>query len=170
MRAGDIAPLALQEVVIGELRFWRLAQPVRRGGLVADHLPVDHPHFIGIGYPVAMVMTVAQQVFQAIQMAAGVIQIAARQRALHHQRQALQLLLRLIGGEYVHAAARGGFRFIQPRPGPQQLGTNTQQELMHRQLFQMLFANELERFFLNFPGGLQEALREENFALLDHAP
>lgn len=41
---------------------------------------------------------------------------------------------------------------------------------MHRQLFEMLFANELEGFFLNFPGSLQEALSEENFALLDHAP
>ena len=125
MRAGDIAPLALQKMVIGKFWFRRLAQPVCRGGFVAGHLPVNHPHFIGIGYPVAMVMAVAEQVFQAIQMATGVIQVAARQRALHHQRQALQLLLRLIGRKHVHAAARGSFRFIQPRPGPQQLGANT---------------------------------------------
>ena len=157
-------------MVVSEFRFWRLAQPVCRGGFIADHLPVDHPDFVGIGYPVAMVMAVAQQVFQAIQMAAGVIQVAPCQRALYHQRQALQLLLRLIGGKHVHAAARGGLRFIQPRPGPQQLGANPQQELVHRQLLKVLFANQLERFFLNFPGGLQEPLRKEDFALLDHAP
>jgi hypothetical protein len=31
---------------------------------------------------------------------------------------------------------------------------------VHRQLFQMLFTNQLERFFLIFPGGLQEPLSE----------
>lgn len=29
LSAGDIAPLALQEVIVSECRFWRLAQPVR---------------------------------------------------------------------------------------------------------------------------------------------
>lgn len=45
-----------------------------------------------------MIVTITEQVFQPVQVAAGIIQIAARQLALDHQRQALQLLLRLIGG------------------------------------------------------------------------
>ena len=107
-----------------------------------------------------MILTVAEQVLQAVQMVAGVIEIAARQRALHQQRQALQLLLRLEAGKDIHTLAGAAFRFIQTRPCPQQLSANTQQELVHRQLFQMLFTNQLERFFLVFPGGLQEPLCE----------
>ena len=89
LRAGNIAPLALQEVVIGEFRLRRLAQPVGRRGFIAGHLPVDHPHLVGVGDPVAVIVTVTEQVFQPVQVAAGIIQIAARQRALHHERQAL---------------------------------------------------------------------------------
>ena len=48
LRSGDITPLALQEVVIGKLRFRRLAQPVGGRLFIADHLPVDHPNFIGV--------------------------------------------------------------------------------------------------------------------------
>ena len=43
-----------------------------------------------------MIVTVTEQVFQPVQVATGIIEIAARQRALDHQRQTLQLLLRLI--------------------------------------------------------------------------
>ncbi|CZZ52110.1 Uncharacterised protein [Enterobacter hormaechei] len=42
-----------------------------------------------------MVLPVAEQVFQAVKMVAGIIQVAARQRALHQQSQTLELLLRL---------------------------------------------------------------------------
>lgn len=41
---------------------------------------------------------------------------------------------------------------------------------MHRQLLKMLFAYQLEGFLLALPGGLQEALGEEDFALLNDAP
>ena len=41
---------------------------------------------------------------------------------------------------------------------------------MHGQLFQMLIFNQLERFLLGFPGGLQESLGKEDFTLLDQAP
>ena len=36
-----------------------------------------------------MVVTVAQQILQAVEMAAGIVQIATGQRALHQQRQTL---------------------------------------------------------------------------------
>ena len=36
-----------------------------------------------------MVVTVAQQIFQAVEMATGIVQIATGQRALYQQRQAL---------------------------------------------------------------------------------
>ena len=107
-----------------------------------------------------MILAVAEQVFQAVKMVAGVIEIAARQRALDQQRQTLQLLLWLEAGENVHTLTGAAFRFIQTRPCPKELCTNAQQELVHRQLFQMLLANQLERFLLVFPGGLQEPLRE----------
>ena len=83
-------------MVVGEFRLRRLAQPVGRRGFIAGHLPVDHPHLIGVGDPVAVIVTVTEQVFQPVQVATGIIEIAARQRALDHQRQTLQLLLRLI--------------------------------------------------------------------------
>jgi hypothetical protein len=38
---------------------------------------------------------------------------------------------------------------------------------MHWQLFQMLLVDQLERFFLRFPRGLQEPLGKQNFTLLD---
>ena len=107
-----------------------------------------------------MVLAVAEQVFQTVKVIAGVIKIAARQRALHQQRQALQLLLRLEAREHVHTLTGAAFCFIEARPCPQQLSANAQQELVHRQLFQMLFTYQLERFFLIFPGSLQEPLSE----------
>ncbi len=38
------------------------------------------------------------------------------------------------------------------------------------ELFEMLFAYQLEGFFLCFPRGLQEALGKQNLALLNKAP
>lgn len=105
-----------------------------------------------------MVLPVAEQVFQAVKMVAGIIQVAARQRALHQQSQTLELLLRLEARKDIQTLAGAAFCFIQTRPCPQQLSANTQQELVHRQLFQMLFTDQLERFLLVFPGGLQESL------------
>ncbi len=83
LRAGDVTPLALQEVVVGELRFRRVAQPVSRRFFIADHLPVDDAHLIRVGDPVAVIGAVAEQIFQTVQVVAGVIQVAARQRALY---------------------------------------------------------------------------------------
>ncbi len=117
-----------------------------------------------------MILTVAEQVLQTVKVVAGVIQIAACQRALHQQAQTLQLLLRLIGGEHVDPMTGGAFGFVQSGPCPQQLGADAQQELVHRQLFQVLIADQGEGFLLGLPGGLQEALGKQNFALLDQAP
>ena len=105
-----------------------------------------------------MVLTIAEQIFQTVQVIAGIIQIPARQRALYQQRQALQLLLRLEAREHFHTLTGTALGLIQARPRPQKLGANTQQELVHWQLFQMLLADQLERFFLILPGCLQEPL------------
>jgi len=73
-----------------------------------------------------MILTVAEQVLQPVQVAAGVIQIATCQRDLHNQRQALQLLLRLQRREHLHALTRGGLRLVEPRPRPQKLGADAE--------------------------------------------
>jgi len=41
---------------------------------------------------------------------------------------------------------------------------------MHRQLFKVLLADKRKGFLLHLPRGLQKALGEEDFALLDQAP
>ncbi|MNL82082.1 hypothetical protein D3C87_2093710 [compost metagenome] len=66
-----------------------------------------------------MILAVAEQVFEAVQVIPGIIQIAARQGALHQQGQALQLLLRLEGGKHLNAVTSRRFGLIQTRPGPQ---------------------------------------------------
>ena len=105
-----------------------------------------------------MVLSVAEQIFQAVKVVTGIIQVAACQRALHQQSQTLELLLRLEARKDIQTLAGAAFCFIQTRPCPQQLSANTQQELVHRQLFQMLFTDQLERFLLVFPGCLQKPL------------
>ncbi|CSG24501.1 Uncharacterised protein [Shigella sonnei] len=71
--AGNVAPLTLQEVVVRKLRFSRMTQPVGSGGFIAGHLPVNHPDFVGVRDPVAVIFAIPQQVFQTVQLATGVI-------------------------------------------------------------------------------------------------
>ncbi|MNN79552.1 hypothetical protein D3C81_1962060 [compost metagenome] len=66
-----------------------MTQPVGGRIFVTDHLPVNHADLIGIGDPVAVIMSVAQQVFQTVEQAAGIVQIASRQRTLYQQCQTL---------------------------------------------------------------------------------
>ena len=55
------APLALQEVVVGELRLWRLAQPVAACGFITGHLPVNHSHLSALETQ-SLVVTITEQV------------------------------------------------------------------------------------------------------------
>ena len=71
--SGDVAPLTLQEVVIRKLRFGCVTQPVGSGGFIAGHLPVNHPDFVGVRDPVAVIFAILLQVFQTVQLATGVI-------------------------------------------------------------------------------------------------
>lgn len=43
------------------------------GGFIAGHLPVNHPDFVGVRDPVAVIFAIPQQVFQTVQLATGVI-------------------------------------------------------------------------------------------------
>lgn len=97
-RAGDVRHWLCGKWLLANSGFDVLTQPVYRGGFIADHLPVDHPDFIGIGYPVAMVMTVAKQEFSGrFRWLRALSRSPRASEALHHQRQAPQLLLRLVG-------------------------------------------------------------------------